>query len=373
VIDLHRPSISRLERRAAELALNRPSLARGPLVTEFEHKLQAVLGRRNAVAASSGTTALHLSVRACGWQDKRVVTSPYGFVATPNSLLYERAVPVFAATRGLTIDPDLLVDAARTSRAAGTLTAHVLGASALPTTPSLTLVEDASHVFGPQAVLPAQGRAHLTTYSFHQNKLITTGGEGGAVATDDDELAERLRSMRDHGFLGRPDWQQHVQLGYNYRLTELQAAIGIAQLDRLPVLVERRRQVAASYDARLENLEGVRRLSRPSCLFAYGIQLRDRQLASLVSAALAERGIRHRLSPFPPLPDFAHLQEAPNHADLAALREDTARLLLLPFHAELLDQEVCRVAQTVARVVERHDAVVLRGAGTPLRRRADPA
>jgi len=373
VIDLYRPSITRQERAAAQRALDRPNLARGPLVTEFEHRLQAVLGRRNVVATSSGTAALHLSVRACGWRGRTVVTAPFGFIATPNSLLYEAAHPVFAATEGLRSDPALLMDAVLASGAAGLLAAHILRATALPEARTLMLVEDASHVFGPQDVLPPLGRAHVTTYSFHQNKLITTGGEGGAVATDDDELAGRLRSMRDHGFLGRPDWQRHVQLGYNYRLTELQAAIGIAQLDRLPVLVDRRRQVAASYDADLEGLEGVHRWSGPSCLFAYGVQLPDPQVAARVSAALAEQNIGHRLNPFPPLPDFAHLRAAPNHADLAALRHDAARLLLLPFHSELLEQEVRRVTQTVAHAIRGHHAALLRGPGHPVRRGAETA
>jgi dTDP-4-amino-4,6-dideoxygalactose transaminase len=249
-------------------------LTTGPKVAEFERAVAAMVGAPHAVAVSSGTAALHAAVAAAGiGPGDEVITSPLTFVASANAVLYRGGVPVFADVREdtLTLDPvaaEMLV----TPRTRAVLPVDFAGQPAdldeigrLAREKSLTVIEDAAHSIG----AGYRGRrvgavAELTTFSFHPVKHVTTG-EGGMVTTARDDWAAALRRFRNHGLdtdfrerESRGDvYSPMVELGFNYRLTDFQCALGLSQLGRLDAVLKRRTQLAERYVTALAAVAGV--------------------------------------------------------------------------------------------------------------------
>lgn len=237
----------------------------GAYVTQFEDELAARCGVAHAVATSNGTTALHLALAVAGiGPDDEVIVPALTFVATAAAVRYVGATPVLAESDAAhwCVDPE---DVARriTTRARGIVAVDLYGHPAdmdalagLAAEHDLVLVEDAAEALGAlYHGRSAGGLGTLGVLSFYGNKLITTG-EGGAVLTDDSTLAERARLLRDHA-MDRQRRYWHDELGFNYRITNLQAALGVAQLERLDAFLERKRAVAAAYRAGLEDVPGV--------------------------------------------------------------------------------------------------------------------
>ena len=225
----------------------------------------ALVDRKFGVACSSGTAGLHMSIRALGIADgDEVITSPFSFVASANCLLYERAVPRFVdideATMGL--DPEL-VAAAAGPRTKGILPVHVFGRPCqigaieqIADRRGWHLVEDACEALGSSTHgRPAGSFGDVSVFAFYPNKQITTG-EGGVVVTDDPALAATLRSLRNQGRDDSGTWLRHVRLGYNYRLDELSAAVGVAQLERIEELRAGRARVVSAYRLHSNDLSG---------------------------------------------------------------------------------------------------------------------
>lgn len=254
-------------------ALRSGWLTTGPAVTRFEDALAERFGARHAVAVSSGTAALHAAYFAAGvGAGDEVVTTPITFAATANAALYLGARPVFAD-----VDPGtVLLTPAAAEAAIGPATkvlapvdfsghpVDVDGFRALADARGLVLVEDACHALGASVEgRPVGSLAHMTVFSFHPVKHAATG-EGGAVLTDDAALATRLRSFRSHGMVhdapsmerapDGPWYHEQQELGFNYRITDLQCALGASQLTRLDDFVARRRAIAAAYDAAFAEL-----------------------------------------------------------------------------------------------------------------------
>ena len=216
-------------------------LALGSFATRFEEGIAALAGRREGVACSSGTAGLHLGVRSLEiGEGDEVLTTPFSFVASANCLLYERAVPRFVdiEEETLGLDPELL-EAASGPRTRGVLPVHVFGrpcriadVTAIARDRGWAVIEDACEALGSSIDgRPVGGFGDVAVFAFYPNKQITTG-EGGMVVTDDPALAEAMRSMRNQGRDGDGSWLRHVRLGYNYRLDEMSAALGVAQLER---------------------------------------------------------------------------------------------------------------------------------------------
>ncbi len=245
-------------------ALRSDWLTTGPLVEAFERAVASVVEARHAVAVSSGTAALHAAVFAAGiGAGDEVITSPLSFAASANAVLYQGGTPVFADVRPdtLNVDPGG-VESRLTPRTRAILPVDFAGQpcdldalGGLARTHGLTMIEDAAHALGASHKgRPVGGIADLTTFSFHPAKLITTG-EGGMVTTSRDHLAARLRSFRNHGL--ETDFRERaakaapyspmVNLGYNYRLTDVQCALGLSQLGRLESLLKRRADIAERY------------------------------------------------------------------------------------------------------------------------------
>ena len=246
----------------------------GPAVTEFERAFAAAVGARHAVAVSSGTAALHAAVFAAGLgPGDEAVTTPLTFVATSNAVLYQGARPVFADVRPdtLTLDPAAAA-AALTPRTRALMPVHFAGQACdvdewerLARARGLVLIQDAAHALGAEVHgRRVGGGSGLTVFSLHPVKHITTG-EGGVVTTDDAGLAERMRRFRNHGLAtdaGTRDahgrlWSEMVDLGYNYRLTDLQCALGRSQLGKLERFLARRESIAEHYLAALKDVPGL--------------------------------------------------------------------------------------------------------------------
>lgn len=269
-----RQTIAEDDIRAVVAALRSDWLTTGPLVGAFERAFAAFVGASHAVAVSSGTAALHGATFAAGIRaGDEVITSPLTFVASANAILYRGAVPVFADVRPdtLTIDPAAL-EGRITARTRALLPVDFAGhpcdleaIGEVARTRGLTVIEDAAHAIGAESRGQRVGRcADLTTFSFHPVKAMTTG-EGGMVTTDRADFAARLLRFRNHGF--EVEFRERdargeafapmVDLGYNYRLTDIQCALGLSQLARLDESLKRRRQVAERYSLALRDVPGV--------------------------------------------------------------------------------------------------------------------
>jgi perosamine synthetase len=250
-------------------------LTTGPKVGEFEEAFAAAVGARHAVAFSSGTAALHGAAFAAGLAPgDEAITTPMTFCATANCVLYQGATPVFADVEAdtLNIDPDQ-IERRITARTKVLLPVDFAGHPvdldrllSIAERHNLTVIEDASHSLGARhRGRPIGSISHLTTFSFHPVKHVTTG-EGGMVTTDDAAHVARLRLLRNHGIdsdgrerQARGEWYyEMIALGYNYRLSDVGAALGLSQLPRLAANVRRRREIADRYHAALAGIPGLR-------------------------------------------------------------------------------------------------------------------
>lgn len=266
--------IRQQDKTAVSDSLDGDYITRGPTVERFEDRAASVVGIDHAVATTSGTTALHLAGRAAGWgEGDEVVTTPLTFASTAHAATYTGAEPVFAdidpETRGL--DPDAVRDRI-TEDTQGLIPMHygghpadIEGLLAVADDHDLTVVWDACHGFGGTWRGEGLGaQRDMAVFSFHPVKNITTG-EGGMVVTDDDDLAERLRRLRsfdmDYAPEGHEDepWYQVVEgEGYNYNITDMQAALGLSQLERLSEFKSRRDEIIAEYDDAFGDMAGIR-------------------------------------------------------------------------------------------------------------------
>jgi dTDP-4-amino-4,6-dideoxygalactose transaminase len=274
-IPVMRPWIGADEAAAAAAAVTSGWVAQGPRVAEFEEAFAAAVGARHAVALSSCTAGLHLALIAAGiGPGDEVVVPSLSFIATANAARYVGALPVFAdvecATQNLTpatVEPHLtsrtraliLVDQAG-------VPADLAGLQALCEPRGIAVIEDAACAAGSTyRGRPVGGGAELAAFSFHPRKLLTTG-EGGMVVTGDGETAARLRRLREHGMdvsaarrhaSRQPVIERYLETGFNYRMTDVQAAIGLVQLGKLARLVARRRELAERYQALLAGIPGL--------------------------------------------------------------------------------------------------------------------
>lgn len=266
-------SISDAEKDAVLEVLEGDYITRGPAVEEFEDRVAETVGTDHAVATTSGTTALHLAGEAAGFsRGEEVITTPLTFVSTAHTATYTGATPVFADVdpRTRTLDPDAVREQLSTDTC-GLVPMHYAGHPAdidellsIATSRDLTVIWDACHAFGGTwSGEPIGAQRDMAVFSFHPVKNITTA-EGGMVVTDDDFLAERLRRLRSFEMnyepAGREDepWYQVVEgVGYNYNVTDMQAALGLEQLKRLHEFKRRRDEIVTRYDRAFEPIDGL--------------------------------------------------------------------------------------------------------------------
>jgi perosamine synthetase len=265
-LSLSSPDIGPAEIDAVMKVLQSRHLSLGPCVREFERSFAEYIGVGHAVAVSSGTAGLHLSVLGAGvGPGDEVITTPFTFVASANSIVYAGATPVFVDIdpRTMNMDGDA-IEAAITPRTKAILPVHVFGLpadmdriSGIAARHGLKVVEDACEALGAEwRGRRAGGFGESAVFAFYPNKQMTTG-EGGMIVTGSAELASLYRSLANQGRDDDSTWLRHVRLGYNYRMDELSAALGLAQLSRIEELLGARRQVGEWYGERLSTVRGV--------------------------------------------------------------------------------------------------------------------
>jgi perosamine synthetase len=375
-IPLSQPDITRLEIDAVIDVLDSPVLSIGPRVEEFERLCAQVAGRRHGIAVSSGTCGLHLAMLAAeiGPGDE-VITTPFSFVASTNCILYVGATPRFVdiEPRALNLDVSRL-ESAITPRTRAIVAVEAFGhpggmpeIEAIARKHGLILIEDCCEGFGGKIDgRPIGSFGTAGVFGFYPNKQITTG-EGGMIVTDDDQVARVCRSLRNQG-RDTMSWLAHQRLGFNYRLSELNAALGVAQVKRLDSILERRRQVAGEYMTRLMDnrfliLPNVDDLASMSW-FVFVVRLND-----LFAPDDRDEVIRNLRAEgigcsnyFPPIHLQPYIREklGTREGDFPVCEHVAGRTLALPFFTKLSRFDVARVCSTLDRVLDR---VLLRNKG----------
>jgi perosamine synthetase len=365
-IPLARPVLGEAEERAVLDVLRSGQLSHGPRVPAFEWAFAARVGAGWGSAVSSGTAGLHLALRAVGVEDgDEVVTSPFSFVASANAAIYERARPVFADVDSVTLnlDPEAAA-AAVTERTKALLPVHIFGYPAemaaferIAERHGLGIVEDACEALG--AVYSdggeVGGRGHPAVFGFYANKQLTTG-EGGMVTLGSEGMKARIDSERNQGRAPDMGWLDHDRLGFNYRLSDIACALGLAQLERLEKMLAGRARVAGLYREALAGVEG---LGLP-CVdgadgggarrgwFVFVVQLPRGVDRDGTIRALAERGVQSK--PYLPaihLMSFYRERFGHREGEFPVCEDVAARSVALPFFPEMSEGEVGRVCEAL--------------------------
>lgn len=265
-IPLSSPDITDLEINSVISVLKTPNLSLGPKLLEFEQKLAEYAGAEHCVAVNSGTSALHLIIRSLGiGKNAEVITTPFSFVASANCLLYEQAKPVFVDIEPRTYNIDVKkIESKITGRTKAILAVDIFGYPAdwaglkkLAQRHKLHLIEDSCEALGAQYKGKKAGvLGEAGCFAFYPNKQITTG-EGGVIITNNDRIAAECKSLRNQGRDECSDWSKHQRLGYNYRLSDINCALGIAQLARIEEILSKREQIAKIYREKLQGIEEI--------------------------------------------------------------------------------------------------------------------
>ena len=374
-LNLASPDITERERELVSEVLSGSTLSGGPMLTRLESMMAERAGRKHAVGVSSGTAALHLIVRGLGLgPGDAVITTAFSFVASANCLLFEGVEPIFVDIdeRTFNLDPELvrevlLEDDARRSRIKAILAVDIFGHPADWTALrevadefDLLLIEDSAESLGSSFGGEKAGSfGEAGIFAFYPNKQVTTG-EGGAVLTDDDDLAELSRSLRNQGRGSSSKWLEHVRLGYNYRLSELHAALGVAQFERLDEILAKRAQVAAWYDERLASVPILsapgREPSSDVAWFVYVVRLCSGVDRSAVSERCKVLGIPTRPY-FPAIHLMPHYRKpyGYSHGDRPVTEAVSPSTLALPFHTNMTEEEVAYVCDQLHAMTEMLD------------------
>jgi perosamine synthetase len=380
-IPLSAPDIREEEIAAVTRVLRSSRLSMGPKLEEFEQAITDYIGARYAIGVNSGTAGLHLIVRALaiGAGDEVIVPS-FAFIAVANVLRYEGAMPVFVdiEPETLNLDPHR-IEAAITSRTKAILIVHTFGCPAdlseileIARRHRLYVIEDACEAIGAEY----DGRkvgvcGDASVFAFYPNKQITTG-EGGMIVTGNPAIAATARALRNQGRADSDDWFQHSEIGYNYRLPEMNCALGIEQLKRIDAILPRREQIATQYDARLrENrdlvLPPLAAPRRKISWFVYVVRLSEHFAQfqrDWIVKEMERRGIGcgRYFAPIHLQPAYRDLS-APR-ADLKVTEREAARSLALPFFNRLQESEIDEVCETLHELI--HRAREIAPAGEPV-------
>ena len=369
MIKLANPDITHREINAVVKVLKSGTLSLGPELPKFERAFAEYVGRKHALAVSSGTAGLHLITRALELKPgDEVITPPYSFAASANCILYQGAKPVFADIDPVTLNLDpQKVEAAITRRTKAVLAVDVFGLpadykriQAICKKHRLHLIEDSCEALGAEYQGKKAGSfGAAAAFGFYPNKQITTG-EGGMVLTDDDKLAQTMASLRNQGRHSMGGWMAHHDLGYNYRMPDINAALGAVQLARLPGILSRRKKAAQNYQKLLAEhlpeftvLGDFPGMTRSWFVFVALVpsehkgRTRDRLIEHLQAKGI---GCAHY---FPALHLQPYLQKLLKHqqGDFPVTEDVADRSFAIPFHHQLTLKDQQRVVQTMGKFI----------------------
>lgn len=332
-------------------------LAHGPEVTEFEAEFADFCGVEHAVATANGTTALHAAIEALGiGEGDRVVTTPFSFVASANAIRFAGAEPVFADIRPDTynIDPQSVGDILEREPVDAILVVHLYGLPAdlkelskLADEHDVPLIEDAAQSHGAEIDGQRVGSiGDVGCFSFYPTKNMTTG-EGGMITTDDKTIAEHARSFVNHG---RSEGYEHVRLGHNFRMTSISAAIGRAQLTKLPEYNEQRRQNAARLSEELVDVDVKLPKQPDDRKHVYHQYTIRHEMRDELKSYLEEKGVGSGVY----YPRCIHNQPAYDHVncDAPVAEEAAEEVLSLPIHPNVSDEDITQIVSAVHSFTE---------------------
>ena len=355
-VSLYKPEIGLGEENAVMRVLKSGSLSKGMEVSALETEFAMYVDKKYAVAVNSGTSGLHLAVRALGGKaGDEIITTPFSYIASSNALLYEGIKPVFVDIDPKTLNIDVnKLENKITPKTKGILLVHIFGLPGekynflrLVKKYKLQVIEDACETVGrPSSHFPIGSYGSITVYGFFENKQITTGGEGGMIVTNNKNLFNLCRSMRDQGRSQKKNWIDNVILGFNYRMTEIQAAFGRIQLRKLDRMLYSRERIARLYGSLLRdsNIEipFVSHFSRS--WFVYYVIFKDKDMRQKIKRILDKKGIKNSDSYFPPIPHFPLYRY--DKSKYPVCENISQRLLTLPLFTVLSKESVrciCRI------------------------------
>jgi len=383
-IPLSRPDITEKEINAVIEVLKTPYLSLGPKLKEFEDKFAKYIGTKHAIAVSSGTAGLHLALLSLNvGENDAVITTPFSFIASANCILYVRATPIFVDIDPNTynIDPDkiekyienncswdkndkFLIDLKTGKRVKAILPVHIFGLPCemdriMQTAEkyNLYVIEDACEAIGAEIEGKKIGTfGDIATFAFYPNKQMTTG-EGGMIVTNNEKIAQLCRSLRNQGRDSNGGWLAHKRLGYNYRISDIGCALGIAQLERIEDILKKREKIASQYNELLKHLviipktlSGIKR-----SWFVYVICLPDQYTKKDrydILIKLKNNGISCS-NYFPPI----HLQ--PFYKEILGYSEGnfkiteyiSQRTIALPFYNNLDNKEIYFIVKKLSLII----------------------
>lgn len=370
-IPLARPDITNKDRKAVLEVLKTPYLSLGPKLKEFEEKFAEFAGVKYAIGVSNGTSALHLIIRALGIKEgDEVITSPFSFIASANCILYERAKPVFADIdrQTLNVDPRE-VEKKITKKTKAILAVDIFGQPAdwnelkgIAKKYHLFLVEDSAEALGSEYKGRKCGSiGDASIFSFYPNKQIVAG-EGAVILTDNKKIADLCRSMANQGRkIKNEKWLEHIRLGYNYRMTEMQAVLGITQLSRIEEILKKRGKVAKMYNERLGEFSEVEipyvSADVKRSWFVYAILIRSsysKKDRARIVKLLSKKGIQTS-NYFQPihLQPFYRKMFGYKRGDFPICEDVSKRTIALPFYNTISKKEIEYVVDTLKMVLKK--------------------
>lgn len=366
-IPMSSPDITQAEIDAVNSVLNTRWLSLGPKINEFEQAFADHVGTAHAIGVNSGTSGLHLAMIAAGvGPGDEVITPSFSFIASANCVLYERGKPVFVDIDPCTGNIDsTCIEAAITPRTKAIIPVHAFGQPAdmdpileIAARYNLAVIEDACEAIGAEYKGRQAGTlGEAAIFAFYPNKQMTTG-EGGMIITDNEDWANLFRSLRNQGRDVFDAWLNHTRLGYNYRMDELSAALGLAQIGRIEELLSKREQVATWYNERIDEIPGIQKpyisdTTTRMSWFVYVIRCEDGVSRNKLMEYLEQEGIPSRPY-FTPihLQPFYQQEFGWKRGDLPHTEKAGDTFLALPFSGVMREEQVDYVAHKLREGIE---------------------